>query len=129
MRPVRPVVNRSLWVALALVTIGTGLLVRAVVPGVMGMEAFAEAATALVPGWEVHSIRDVAFLAPFKLYRDEPRVAEVRARLLPGGDGTLVAECELIGRRTLPGQPEQATTHFVGTVVLARAGAVPASGP
>jgi len=94
-----------------------------VLPGVMGMEAFAEAATALVPGWEVHSIRDVAFLAPFKLYRDEPRVAEVRARLLPGGDGTLVAECELIGRRTLPGQPEQATTHFVGTVVLARAGA------
>ena len=94
-----------------------------VLPGVMGMEAFAEAAAALVPGWDVYSIRDVSFLAPFKLYRDEPRVAEIRARLLPGEEGTLLAECLLVGHRTLPGQPEQATTHFEGTVVLAPAGA------
>ena len=49
----------------------------------MGIEAFAEAAAALVPGWQVQAIEDVAFLAPFKFYRDEPRMAEVRARLLP----------------------------------------------
>ncbi|MGB8859531.1 MAG: SDR family NAD(P)-dependent oxidoreductase [Ilumatobacteraceae bacterium] len=93
-----------------------------VLPGVMGMEAFAEAAAALVPGWEVHSLSDVEFLAPFKLYRDDSRVAEIRARLLCGEGGSIVAECALVGRRSLPGQPEQVTTHFVGNVVLAPAG-------
>ncbi len=98
-----------------------------VLPGVMGIEAFAEVAAALVPGWEVQSIIDVSFLAPFKLYRDEPRVAEIRARLLPGDGGSLVAECTLLGRRALPGQPEQMTTHFTGTVILAPAGATRAA--
>ena len=37
-----------------------------------------------------------------------------------GGDGTLVADCRLIGRRTLPGQGEQETVHFTGRVRLAR---------
>ncbi len=90
-----------------------------VLPGVMGIESFVEAASALAPGWQVRSVQDVSFLAPFKLYRDEPREAEIRARLTPGRDGTLIADCMLVGRRTLVGQPEQATTHFVGRVVLA----------
>ena len=44
----------------------------------MGIEAFAEAAAALVPGFRVAAVEDVDFLAPFKFYRDEPRT--VRAR-------------------------------------------------
>ena len=44
-----------------------------VLPGVMGIEAFAEAAAALVPGFRVAAVEDVDFLAPFKFYRDEPR--------------------------------------------------------
>ena len=44
-----------------------------VLPGVMGIEAFAELATLLVPGWHVQEVEDVRFLAPFKFYRDEPR--------------------------------------------------------
>ena len=37
-----------------------------------------------------------------------------------GGDGTLVADCRLVGRRELPGQGEQETVHFTGRVRLAR---------
>ena len=44
-------------------------------PGVMGMEGFAEAAHALLPGWQVTALEDVELLAPFKFYRDEPRDA------------------------------------------------------
>ena len=89
-----------------------------VLPGVMGMEAFAEAALSAAPGWQVEAIENVAFLAPFKFYRDEPRRVEVHARLHPAGD-RLVADCQLIGRRALAGQGDQVTTHFTGRVVLA----------
>ena len=88
-----------------------------VLPGVMGMEAFAEAARLLAPGCEVAAIEDVEFLAPFKWYRDEPRRIEVHASAVPQDD-RVVATCRLVGRRTLPGQPEQVTTHFTGRVVL-----------
>jgi hypothetical protein len=91
-----------------------------VLPGVMGMEAFAEAATALVPGFTVTALEDVDLQAPFKFYRDEPRTLEVRALVRDGGDGTLVADCRLIGRRALPAG-EQETVHFTGRVRLARA--------
>ncbi len=91
-----------------------------VLPGVMGMEGFAEAAHALLPGWVVVALEDVDLLAPFKFYRDEPRTLELRALVRDGGDGTLVADCQLIGRRTLPGQDEQETCHFTGRARLAR---------
>jgi malonyl CoA-acyl carrier protein transacylase/NADP-dependent 3-hydroxy acid dehydrogenase YdfG/acyl carrier protein len=90
-----------------------------VLPGVMGIEAFAEAARLLAPGWEVTAVEDVEFIAPFKWYRDQPRRLEVHVRAVPEGDD-LVATCRLDGRRTLPGQPEQVTTHFTGRVVLSR---------
>ena len=54
-----------------------------VLPGVMGVEAFVEAALALAPGWHLVAVEDVDFLAPFKFYRDESRVIEVQARLVP----------------------------------------------
>ena len=88
-----------------------------VLPGVMGMEAFAEAARLLAPDWYVTAIEDVEFLAPFKWYRDEPRRVEIHARAVLDGD-RLVADCRLDGRRPLPGQGEQVTTHFTGRVVL-----------
>jgi len=92
----------------------------AVLPGVMGMEGFAEAAAALVPGFRVVELTDVDLLAPFKFYRDEPRPVILRATLTDGGEGTLLADCELIGRRELRGQGEQETRHFVGHARLAR---------
>jgi NAD(P)-dependent dehydrogenase (short-subunit alcohol dehydrogenase family) len=91
-----------------------------VLPGVMGVEAFAEVATLMTPGWRAASIEDVTFIAPFKFYRDEPRQITIEACLTPEGD-ELVADCRLIGARTLPNQPEpQITAHFTGRVRLAR---------
>jgi NADP-dependent 3-hydroxy acid dehydrogenase YdfG len=90
-----------------------------VLPGVMGMEAFAEASRLLAPGWDVAAIEDVEFLAPFKWYRDQPRRVEVHVSAVLDGD-RVVATCRLDGRRTLPGQPEQVTTHFTGRIILRR---------
>jgi NADP-dependent 3-hydroxy acid dehydrogenase YdfG len=92
----------------------------AVLPGVMGIEGFAEAAHVLAPGWHVAAVEDIELLAPFKFYRDEPRTLELRARVRDGGDGTLVAECRLVGRRTLTGAGERETLHFSGRARLTR---------
>src|ERR1019366_5761622 len=60
-----------------------------VLPGVMGIEAFAEAALCLLPGWHVEAIEEVNFLAPFKFYRNEPRPVTVEAVIHPHGDGLI----------------------------------------
>jgi acyl transferase domain-containing protein/acyl carrier protein/NADP-dependent 3-hydroxy acid dehydrogenase YdfG len=89
-----------------------------VLPGVMGIEAFAEAAQCLVPGWHVESISDINFMAPFKFYRSEPRTVTVETLIHPQGDA-LLADCRLIGQRTLPNQAEpQITAHFTSRVRL-----------
>ncbi|MCC6527989.1 MAG: SDR family NAD(P)-dependent oxidoreductase, partial [Polyangiaceae bacterium] len=90
----------------------------AVLPGVMGLEAFAEVARLGAPGAELVALEDVAFLAPFKLYRDEPRTASVEALFTTRGSEVL-ARCRLTGSRTLAGQPEPSvTTHFTATARL-----------
>ncbi len=100
---------------------GTPLL-----PGVMGIEAFAEAALCMLPGWHVEAIEDVNFLAPFKFYRGEPRTVNIAVRIHPHGE-QMLAECRLLGHRSLPTQTEvQATTHFTARVRLAK-GPVPAA--
>jgi acyl transferase domain-containing protein/NAD(P)-dependent dehydrogenase (short-subunit alcohol dehydrogenase family) len=89
-----------------------------VLPGVMGIEAFAEAALRLIPGWYVEAIEDIDFLAPFKFYRNQPRTLTVEALIHPHGNA-LVAECRLIGFRPLPNPSDpQATTHFTARVRL-----------
>jgi len=89
-----------------------------VLPGVMGVEAFAELAMLLLPDWHVAAIEDVEFLAPFKFYRNEPRVVTLSAMCWPDGE-SIVADCRLTGSRVLPNQSEpQVTTHFTGRVRL-----------
>ncbi len=91
-----------------------------VLPGVMGIEAFAEAAARLLPGWYVEAVEGVNFLAPFKFYRTEPRTLTIEAVIRPQLEG-LIAECRLIGRRNLPTQAElQVTTHFTAQVRLSK---------
>jgi len=91
-----------------------------VLPGVMGIEAFAEAALFPLPGWQVAAIEDVNFLAPFKFYRGEPRTLTVEAAIYPQHD-SLLADCRLTGCRLLPNQTEpQLTTHFTGRVRLTK---------
>jgi NAD(P)-dependent dehydrogenase (short-subunit alcohol dehydrogenase family) len=92
----------------------------AVLPGVMGVEAFAEVTTAPLPGWHISAVEDVNFLAAFKFYRNEPRTLTVEAVLRPDGDD-VSADCRLVGRRQIASQAEpQITTHFTGRVRLSR---------
>ncbi len=89
-----------------------------VLPGVMGLEAFAEVAQLLAPGWHVAAVRDVDFRAPVKFYHDEPRELTIRAVVRRAG-ADLVADCRLEAERVLPGSDEpQRTTHFTGSVLL-----------
>jgi hypothetical protein len=91
-----------------------------VLPGVMGIEAFADAALRMLPGWHVKAVEEISFLAPFKFYRHEPRTVTIEASIHSQVD-ELVADCRLIGRRTLPNQSEpQTTTHFTGRVRLTK---------
>jgi acyl transferase domain-containing protein/NAD(P)-dependent dehydrogenase (short-subunit alcohol dehydrogenase family) len=91
-----------------------------VLPGVMGIEAFAETALSMLPGWQIATIEDIRFLAPFKFYRSQARTLMVQARFHPKGD-EIVALCKLLGSRTLPNQAEpQVTTHFVARVNLTK---------
>jgi 3-oxoacyl-(acyl-carrier-protein) synthase/NAD(P)-dependent dehydrogenase (short-subunit alcohol dehydrogenase family) len=100
-----------------------------VLPGVMGIEGFAEAAQCLAPGWRVESFEDVNFLAPFKFYRHEPRRLTVEA-IIRSEHGRLIAECRLTGSRTLPNQTEpQTTVHFTGRVRLTREPSTSATSP
>ena len=90
----------------------------AVLPGVMGIEAFAEIAGLLVQDRQVLAIENVEFLSPFKFYRDEPRTVEVQAFLGPDSE-EVVTSCRLVGRRQLARQrQEQETLHFVGRARL-----------
>jgi len=96
-----------------------------VLPGVMGMEAFAEAAHLVAPDSHVVAVEDVTFAAPLKFYRDEPRTLTVQAVVQPDGDD-LIADCELSAERLLPGSDTpQRTVHFTGRVRLGDAPVAP----
>jgi Polyketide synthase dehydratase/KR domain len=89
-----------------------------VLPGVMGMEAFAETARLLAPDLHVAAVENVDFRVPLKFYRDEPRTLTITALLRPDGDD-LLAECQLSAERLLPGTEQpQRTVHFTGSVRL-----------
>jgi acyl transferase domain-containing protein/NAD(P)-dependent dehydrogenase (short-subunit alcohol dehydrogenase family) len=103
-----------------------------VLPGVMGVEAFAEAALCLLPGWHIASVEDVNFLSPLKFYRNQPRTVTVEASIHPALGiqfepqfgpqlNTLLADCRLTGSRLLANQVEpQVTTHFSAEVRLTK---------
>ncbi len=87
-----------------------------VLPGVMGIEAFVEAARLLVPDQPVVAVEGVDFRAPVKFHRDEPRTLTVTALVRPEGPD-LVADCALSAERVLPGSDTpQRTVHFIGSV-------------
>ncbi|MFN8642281.1 MAG: SDR family NAD(P)-dependent oxidoreductase [Candidatus Binatia bacterium] len=91
-----------------------------VLPGVMGLEAFAELATLAAPDWVVVGVEDVEFLAPCKFYRNEPRTLTLTAQPRAVGEAVLV-DCSLRAARQLAGQSApQVTTHFTARVRLAR---------
>ena len=92
-----------------------------VLPGVMIMESFAEAAQLLVPDWHVSALENVDFLAPVKFHRDQPRTLTTTALLRPHGPD-LLAECRLESEHTIPGADiAQRTLHATGVVRLTAA--------
>ncbi len=102
-----------------------------VLPGVMGVEAFAEAALLLHPDRHIAAVEDMEFLAPFKFYRHEPRQLTVTCQFTAEGDD-LLAWCTLSGSRILPNRPEpEVKVHFTGMVRLATSPPelAPAAGP
>jgi 3-oxoacyl-(acyl-carrier-protein) synthase/acyl carrier protein/NAD(P)-dependent dehydrogenase (short-subunit alcohol dehydrogenase family) len=89
-----------------------------VLPGVMGIEALAEAARLLFPERHIGAIENVNFFSPFKFYRSQPRTVTLHANFsVEGAD--LIADCKLTGARVLHGQTEpEVTTHFTAQVRL-----------
>jgi acyl transferase domain-containing protein/NAD(P)-dependent dehydrogenase (short-subunit alcohol dehydrogenase family)/acyl carrier protein len=89
-----------------------------VLPGVMGLEGMAETAKLLFPDRFVSAIENVSFLTPFKFYRNQPRTLSIHAEFSLDGDD-IIADCSLLGSRTLHGQSEpEVTRHFTGRVRL-----------
>jgi len=89
-----------------------------VLPGVMGIEALAEAAQLLFPDRHLGAIEDVRFMAPFKFYRNQERTLTLQADFHAEKED-IVADCRLLGSRTLHGQTEpEITTHFTARVRL-----------
>jgi acyl transferase domain-containing protein/nucleoside-diphosphate-sugar epimerase/acyl carrier protein len=94
-----------------------------VLPGVMGIEAFAALTGLAVPDMRVADVEQVTFIAPLKFYRDEPRTVTVTAAIRPDG-ADLVADCTLSASRTLAGERDpRVTSHFTGRVRLTAAAA------
>jgi NAD(P)-dependent dehydrogenase (short-subunit alcohol dehydrogenase family) len=92
-----------------------------VLPGVMGIETFAEAATLLAPGYVISAMEHVRFLAPMKYFRNEARTAVVRALPMRDGDGRLRVKCTLSSSQAIAGGTTKDSLHFVGDVVLEKA--------
>ena len=85
-----------------------------VLPGVMGMEAFAEAASVLCPGYTVEGLEDVEFRLPFKFFRMQPATLHLTATGCPGDDDGVVVRLELRSVvRPKPDLPAQERVHFV----------------
>jgi NAD(P)-dependent dehydrogenase (short-subunit alcohol dehydrogenase family)/3-hydroxymyristoyl/3-hydroxydecanoyl-(acyl carrier protein) dehydratase len=119
---------------------GTPLL-----PGVMGIEGFAEVASLIASGlccadegYTVASIEDVNFESPLKFYRQQPRKATWRAAIMPDTSmpdrSALVAHVTLESTREIAAtQTQQHAVHFSGRVHLVprpkEAGGAPGTQP
>jgi NAD(P)-dependent dehydrogenase (short-subunit alcohol dehydrogenase family) len=89
-----------------------------VLPGVMGLETFAEAAWLLAPHHRVAALENVRFLAPMKYYRHEPRSVIVRARPVLSLDGRVRVYTTLSSVQVVVGREPEEKLHFAGVVVL-----------
>ncbi|HUM01638.1 MAG TPA: SDR family NAD(P)-dependent oxidoreductase, partial [Thermoanaerobaculia bacterium] len=69
---------------------GTPLL-----PGAMGTETFAEAASFLCPGYAVDAVEDEEFVRPFKYFRTQPSTFHLAATAAPAGDSDLLVSATL----------------------------------
>jgi len=96
-----------------------------VLPGVMGLEGFAEVARLLLPDHHVASLEGVRFEQPMKYYRRQPRPGVFRAQLLRVDADTVIAEVTLSSSRALATGEQAESRHFSGKVRLSRLAAPP----
>jgi hypothetical protein len=96
---------------------GTPLL-----PGVMGTETFAEAASLLCPGWSVAAVEDEEFVRPFKYFRMQPSTFHLAASAAPAEEGDLLVSATLSSvtqpKKELPAVEK---LHFRARVRMTRA--------
>ena len=93
----------------------------AVLPGVMGLEAFAQSSRSLFPGLRVLGFENVNFDVPLKLHGERPVTARVDALALPPDtDGNSRVRCRLMSRFTGPSGNAQGPErqHFSATVKM-----------
>ena len=95
----------------------------AYLPGVMGMEAFAELAQVSAPEFRVTAVQDVQFASPFKFYRGEPRQLLLSALVTrdEGGDHSAAIRLESVTDPGKPGLEPRIKAHFFGSVRLTQA--------
>jgi NAD(P)-dependent dehydrogenase (short-subunit alcohol dehydrogenase family)/acyl carrier protein len=96
-----------------------------VLPGVMGIETFAEVAWLLVPSYHVVALENLRFLAPMKYYRNEARSAIVRARAVLAEAGRVRVYTTLSSVQAIVGREPEEKLHFSGVVVLEPSAADP----
>jgi hypothetical protein len=93
-----------------------------VLPGVMGIEAFAQVASVLCPDGVVTGVRDVEFLLPFKFHRMKPSTLHLTAVGRPATGDTVRVDVRLSSRlQATPAMPVQERLHFRASVVVERA--------
>ena len=101
-----------------------------VLPGVMAVEAFAEATALLWPDRVVTELRDVEFLLPFKFHRMKPATLHLTVLGRPGDGGALVFEVQISSKlQPKPGVPVQERLHFRGRVWAEHAALAPRNVP
>ncbi len=91
-----------------------------VLPGVMGIEGFAEVAQLLLPGYRVDGLSDIHFEAPMKYYRNQPRPGLFRAQLMREDADTVRVELTFSSSRALATGEVQETRHYRGSVLMSR---------
>ncbi|MDF1565977.1 MAG: SDR family oxidoreductase [Deltaproteobacteria bacterium] len=88
-----------------------------VLPGVMGLEAFAETARLLLPRHTIKAMEEVSFEAPLKYFRGEARTMLVQARPFRVRD-EIHLQVALSSSQALVGGRTQEKVHFSARVVL-----------
>ncbi|MBI3941379.1 MAG: SDR family NAD(P)-dependent oxidoreductase [Chloroflexi bacterium] len=84
-----------------------------VLPGVMGIEAFAQLAHLLAPKHRVVAVENIKFSSPFKFYRNQPRTLYLQANLCPPIEEAQ-SRSELVLRVALKSAPQGLAVNLEG---------------
>ncbi|MCB0129835.1 MAG: polyketide synthase dehydratase domain-containing protein, partial [Caldilineaceae bacterium] len=92
-------------------------------PGVMGSEAMAQAASVLAPGYRVAGVEAQTNLGALKFHRNEPKTLRVTVQMMPDGNGDLLGHAlvQSIFQPPKAELPPQIKDHFQGVVRLSQA--------